>query len=255
MSVLYPTSVVAFVINVFISVFVYLKNKQSAVNIVFSLYVAALAFWIVGDFFYFTYLISLFTPLFWLRLVHIGAIFTPPFFVHFIYVFTKYNYSRKFLFFLYLFSFFLEITNVFTPHFIEKVEFDPVLMRLNVSSGIFYFLFLSMIVILLPHCFYILIKRFRESSGFLKEQMKYYFLATGTVALAVVFYFPTMFGIEMPRIDNLFHVIYASIVAYAITKHRLMDISVIISRTVAELLTVVFLGAIYLGLVWLHFTY
>ncbi|OGC09337.1 hypothetical protein A3F86_00600 [candidate division WOR-1 bacterium RIFCSPLOWO2_12_FULL_45_9] len=45
------------------------------------------------------------------------------------------------------------------------------------------------------------------------------------------------------------------ILAYAITKHRLMNISVIISKTLAWVLTIFFLGSVYAAMVWLHLSF
>lgn len=55
--------------------------------------------------------------------------------------------------------------------------------------------------------------------------------------------------------STLSSVFVLGFIAYAITKHRLMDISVVISRLAAEVITILFLGIIYLGLAWLHLTY
>jgi nitrogen-specific signal transduction histidine kinase len=63
------------------------------------------------------------------------------------------------------------------------------------------------------------------------------------------------YNIPLPPILNPFFSLYVVMIAYAITKHHLMDISIIISRTVAELLTVTFLGSIYVCLVWFYRAY
>ncbi|MFC1571299.1 histidine kinase N-terminal 7TM domain-containing protein [Candidatus Margulisiibacteriota bacterium] len=252
MSLLFITSVLSIIFNVSIGVFVFLKNRRSITNIVFSLFILGIALWIFGDIFYFTGLINIASPVFWVRLAHIGAVFTPALFVHFIYAFTQYKFSRKFLFSLYLGSFGLLLINIFTPYFIAAVEYNPALREINVSAGPFYAVFLLMIVVLLFHSYGVLIRRFRESQGHLTEQIRYYFIATGAIILAIIFCFPPMFGIKMPRLDNLFQVVYTSIVAYAILQHRLMNIEVVIRKTavystLTALLTGFFISAILIG--------
>jgi signal transduction histidine kinase len=61
---------------------------------------------------------------------------------------------------------------------------------------------------------------------------------------------PAFFGV-LGNLGIIFHMV---VYAYTITKQRLMDISVVISRAVAEILAVVFHGTIYLLLVWLYHT-
>ncbi|MCU0640733.1 MAG: ATP-binding protein [Candidatus Margulisbacteria bacterium] len=52
-----------------------------------------------------------------------------------------------------------------------------------------------------------------------------------------------------------FTLIFVGFTVYAITKHQLMDISVVISRTVAELLSILIMGGLYLIIVWCQLTF
>jgi signal transduction histidine kinase len=62
---------------------------------------------------------------------------------------------------------------------------------------------------------------------------------------------PAFLGV-LANAGIIFHMIVYS---YTITKQRLMDISVVISRTVAWAITVIFLGVIYGALVWVYRTF
>jgi signal transduction histidine kinase len=78
-----------------------------------------------------------------------------------------------------------------------------------------------------------------------------YIAVTTLVSLILPLFGCPQFGF----LDSPSSLFFIGFTTYAITKHRLMDISVIISRAVAEVLTVLFLGAIYLGLVWFHYNF
>ena len=89
----------------------------------------------------------------------------------------------------------------------------------------------------------------------LRQQAKIVLFGTFLGYLGAATNFLLWFRIPFPPVLNLLIPIYVMSVAYAITKHRLMDISVIISRALAEILTVLYLGTIYLSLVWLYRIY
>lgn len=95
---------------------------------------------------------------------------------------------------------------------------------------------------------------FRKIIGLEKERIRYLLIALFISYGGAIDYLAD-YGIRVYPIGYVFVVICLMVIAYAITKYRLMDISVIISRAVAEILTVVYLGTIYLSLVWLYRTY
>jgi signal transduction histidine kinase len=97
--------------------------------------------------------------------------------------------------------------------------------------------------------------KYQRALGRGKNQVRYVLLG-----LFLTFFFGIIFNLVFPslKISNyvnlgpFFTLTTIGFTAYAITKHRLMDISVIISRTVAEVITILIQGAIYLLLVWLY---
>jgi len=100
---------------------------------------------------------------------------------------------------------------------------------------------------------YNFIKKYRLSAGIEKNQIRYIF-----IGLFFTFIFGILFNLILPiytsKVSNpvigpFFTTIYIVFTVFAITKHRLMDISVVISRAVAAGLTIFSLGSIYIGLV------
>ncbi|MFH1683783.1 MAG: ATP-binding protein, partial [Candidatus Margulisiibacteriota bacterium] len=105
---------------------------------------------------------------------------------------------------------------------------------------------------------YKLFKGYRQSSGSKKRQLLYIFWASLIYLLGEELVIPTLFN--FPFLDaypwwNYTSIIFASVIAYAIIKQRLMDISIIISRAVAESLAVLFHALIYLSLAGFYRTY
>ncbi|MGB9613346.1 MAG: ATP-binding protein [Candidatus Margulisiibacteriota bacterium] len=103
-----------------------------------------------------------------------------------------------------------------------------------------------------------LFSKYRKSSGTVRNQIRYLFLGTFLTAIIgslVAIIFPIF------NFSNLYYLappstfIMIAAIAYALIKHHLMDVSIVISRVLAEVLAVLFLGVIYLGLVWFYRSY
>lgn len=103
----------------------------------------------------------------------------------------------------------------------------------------------------------------------LLKTLRYAFVLKGSKGIQARYIFGGLFGYilvttigtfvlplfgwpQFAFLDAPSSLLFVGFTTYAITKHHLLDISVIISRTVAEILTVLFHGTIYLTLVWLY---
>ncbi len=105
---------------------------------------------------------------------------------------------------------------------------------------------------------YFLAKSYLKSAGTYKTQLGYIILATaltGTVDIYFNLILILLGNYRLIWVGPYSSFIWVVVLAYAITKHRLMNISVVISRALAWLLTVLFLGSIYTGFVWLYRVY
>ncbi|MSR88107.1 MAG: hypothetical protein EXS67_00425 [Candidatus Margulisbacteria bacterium] len=233
------SSIFAYILDLLICVLVLWHGHKKAANVIFSGFVFCLSFWTLGDFFF--YFLPSQSPghLLWgVKIAHIGALLTPAFYTHFVIALTGFTISTYAIVFLYLFSFTMVFINIYTPLVIQGVSLNQQTLELTINSGPLYTVFLIQIVILLIFCYYRLIRTYKDSHGLVKEQMQYFFVATIFILGCVVFYFPAMLGLFDIRLDNLCVVTYFSIIAYAITKHDLMDIRVIITKTTANVIAI-----------------
>jgi len=93
-----------------------------------------------------------------------------------------------------------------------------------------------------------------EDNQKIKNQIIYFLLAFGAAYTSSIDYFAT-FGISIYPASFISMGAYFIIIAYAITKHRLLNISLAISRTAAWIISASFLGVLYLILVMLYRTF
>ncbi len=237
-------------------VFLYLIIKKAPLTYFkyyFSIFIFLAVGWIFSNFALINFL-----SFFWLRTTYaLGALVVAAALV---WVLSLYN-ERKPLSILFLCGCYGIGFIFFGLCYVNNLFLKDIAIKAGVVQGAYgpffpvYSIFTAgiMLFLLLRTLQYALI--FRGAKG---TQARYIFLGllgyiiiTTFVSLILPLFGYAQFGF----LDSPSSLLFIGFTTYAVVKHRLMDISVIISRAVAEVLAVVFLGSIYLGLVWFHRTY
>ncbi len=246
-----------FITYVLLGVFVYLKNRSSLLHRYCLIFNLSVAFWSVGFF------VTLFpglphdTALYVSRAHHAVSTFIPPLFCAFVFsLINIYEKRKKLIKFGFLFSTFLFISALTSPHFtkdvISKLYFPywPV-------GGPLYFLFVVYFLIFTIYAHWELYKEYRStSSGRKKRQIIYFFIGTAVGFIGGPTTFFLSFGIGVSPILVCLVTVYPFITAYAIVRYRLLDIEVVIRETaifagifgfaVGAFVVVMYIGQTYL---------
>jgi len=235
-------SLITAVISFGLGLFVLFKNPKSTVNRVWFVLSCSVAIWSFGIF-------SLHNSpdkihaLFWIRFMYCGAIFVPSSFLHLIFSaseITRYARYRKIIIITYIISIIFLVFN-FTPFFVKGVKArldfkyftDPGI--LFSVFGLFYF---SNVI----YAFYKLLKEFPRVSAVKRNQLKYISIAIIVGFGGALSTFLPLFNIKTPPVGYYLILIYTLIISYAIVKHQLMDIEIVIKK-----------GAVYAYLSFLVF--
>jgi len=221
--------IIATIVNISLAILVYLKNKKNEINITFamlSIYCAGWSFGVFG-----LYIAdSEITALYWSRVAFFGMFFLPPGFLHFVFALTKSitKINKRLLYISYGMAFIFLVLNCMGL-FIS--EFIKVGMKYTPKAGIVYQIWILNVVFWMFYGLSILFGRYKITNEMReRNQIKYLFIAAST---GIVFSFMNAllsFGIKIYPIAGFTTIIYTSIVAYAIVRHQLMDIRVVISR-------------------------
>ncbi|MEE8638711.1 MAG: ATP-binding protein [Candidatus Margulisiibacteriota bacterium] len=229
------------------------KGFRSPLNRYYSIFAFSVFFWSFGYFFW-----QLSTDpgsaLFWSRVLMAGAILIPVAYFNFsLWLTNKYHEKRWESIFSYAVCLVFLALN-FTPFIVKGIS-KKLFFDFWPEPGLIYPFFLLMFFFYVVYSLYIMYTVYRHAPGHLKAQIMYVFLGTAIGFAGGSTNYFLWYDIPIPPVANILVLAYPLLLAYAVTKHRLMDIGVVISRALAEVLAVFFLGSIYLGLVWLYRTY
>lgn len=167
---------------------------------------------------------------------------------------------KKFLqikIFIILIGFFLFIAS-YIPDFIITGSYNSNLNIFDVQAGSFYYVYsvlaFVLIVVLLIVTFFI----HSRSEGIIRSQLKYVLIGVWSfsiTALFVSFIFPLFGYIGLAKLDSPSSLLFVGFSAYAIIKHRLMDIRVVLKRASVYFSSIIAIMLIALGLYWLELNY
>ena len=247
--VLIPSGLVSFSINCFLGVFVLWQNPRNALHRFFAIFALSVGCWSVGS-----SLENLIPDeggaLFVLRLCYLFASFLPTFFLHFVFVLTHQVSLRKHsLRVAYGLSACFALL-IFTDLFVQRLRvIKPYGFRIS-EPGPAYVAFVVFFAICVGRGLFLLSQGVKKATGRQKLQMQYIFLSHLIATAAGVEYFSRVFRlVNFPPLDDYILVIYFLVFAYAIIRHRLLDIHLAIRRSVVYSLLIACITAMYLSVV------
>jgi len=236
-----PLAVSAFISSItslFLGGFVFFKKGKDNVTISYALLTISFFVWIFG------LGMEIISPnkywgLFWNRWLYSGAIFIPTFFIHFIQAYLHKT-KIKLLIIAYTISTILLVFN-FTPLFVKDVVPKGSFNYASVPGIVFPFFVLYFFIVII-YSFYIIIQEYKYSFGVRHNQLKFIIIASvigfsgGSTNYLLVFDI-----IHIPPIGNYFITLYLFILSYAIIKHRLMDINIVLKKGTTYILLLLLL--------------
>ncbi|MGH7203727.1 MAG: ATP-binding protein [Candidatus Levyibacteriota bacterium] len=233
-------------INLLLGIISYTKNPKSATNQLLSTLTVIFALWTIANYF------SLNTPsesgtLFWIRAVMFITTPLGPILYLFIRAFpnAKLTISKQ-TFSLLIFLTLIVEALAFTPFLFSKVTIGKQITP-TPEPGLILFAFLFVGTPLLS--FFTLLKKYRRSKG--AEKLQLWYLIFGIILTFLLLIITNFVLVVLFKFSQLvifgpiFSLIFIGFVFYAIVKHRLLQIRRVIARSVAYMIMIVIVGAIY----------
>jgi hypothetical protein len=244
-------SVLTFLISVFLGLFIIYRGRKDLRNLVFGVFTLTVSGWIITNFFAD---ISQTTEqaTFWARMTLVTPSLMPFLLLLFSRIFPKQDKPlKKFTWFVALIPALIFISLSPTPLNVEKEVVTESSREFII--GPLYTPFLIYFVVYVLGTFFNFFKRYRKSTGSEKLQIQYLFLGLATsvgFSLLLSVLLPIIGVPELASFGPLASLFLLGFVSYAIVKHRLLDIEVIIRRSLVYSTLLAVLIALYSGLVF-----
>jgi len=220
------------VLVLFLGIFVFAKNRKSIVNITFSLECLSIFLWVFGYAMMYSTRNEAFA-LWCTKFVYTGVTFIPTFFYHFTISFLhRDSLRRKTIILAYIYGFlFLGLLHL-TDSLVMGVQeyywgYQTKVAALGAHEV---FLLLLLVIFVLGFKEIVVVLKSMRKGTPERNRVKYVLVPYIIGITAVVDFIPN-YGIEIYPFGFIFVVSWISLLAYAIVKHQLMDITVVIKKT------------------------
>lgn len=240
------------IVNFALGSFVYFRNPKGVANRQFAMFSCAVVGWVVTLFLY--YVITDHLPLLFIgRLNFAIAIPAAFFFLKFVCVFPNetIRVSRWVFRIAAIATIIVVALSIFTPY-IDKDEIAKGAERF-ITYGDFYFLWPVVFVTQIILGGVILLIKIRKSTGIVRAQLYHIlfgfllFLGTVFISNAILPYFNNY---SLQPFSPLSTIFFVGFTTYAIVKHRLMNIRLLVARSVAYSILFFLIALIYTVLVY-----
>ncbi|MFC1510777.1 histidine kinase N-terminal 7TM domain-containing protein [Candidatus Margulisiibacteriota bacterium] len=243
--------VFAAVLNIFLAGVIYLKNRKNVINRYFSLFCLVIGLYCLIIYFY---RISIEETLAFslARWAYLVMIFIPYAFIGFVLYFIAFKEWAKYIVNSILFLCIIFVYFLFrTPYFFSRVEYVGGPHFYKITTGVVYSIFVVVFAASALLGSYLLFTKYKTEKGYKRSQFLYLILAAllggGLATIGMVFI--VLGKIRYYSLPYIGAAVYAFLVAYAITRHRLMDIQIAIRKTAAYSILTVLLTGIFLSFI------
>ena len=234
------TSLINLIITIFFAVFIYIKNTKSPINKSYAFFTIFLSIWNLG---YFLWQISSVKndAIFWCRILTVGSILIPPTYLCFVtnLVGETQKNKKAILASYFMAAFFLLFA--FSPLLIKDAT-PKLSFKFWPDAGPCYSFYLVYFLCFAIYAVNLLITAYRKGDITVKNRLKYVLIGTAIGYFGGSTNYPLWFNVKIYPFGNIFISLYVILVSYAIVRHQLMDIDVVIKKSLifASLFTVVF---------------
>jgi signal transduction histidine kinase len=242
-----PPLIAAFT-NFFLFVFFLLRKKRFTVHLFFAFFCLALSVWNLGAFLSFMQMGNDWA-IWAVKINSIGLVFIPATFLSFVFTFIKKKVKISFLVFLYSLSTLFLLSSLFSKLFFSEIVYR--FWGYYPIGGPINHIFAAYLVICVIYGTFLLYWSLKKSRGQKRTQLTYvltgFLLGFGGGFINLL----PVSGMNIYPTGNVINIFYTLIIAYSIVKHRLMDIELIVKKSILYSLLIGAVGGTYVLITFL----
>ena len=245
------TQLISGIFSLFLGSFVVLQDVKNKVYRYYGLFCLSLSCWCIC---YFIWQIqpSEQNSIFWMRSLMAFASYIHPFFLHFVLCLTGLTYKKHTILNI---SYIL--STIFFFVFISGLGFSSALkIKMSIKywpdANLFTLIFVVLQILCVLYslyCLYIANKQSPDKKT--KNQLKYLLVVSSIAWAGGLTNWFLWFNIPIPPVGNPLIAIYVAVIAYSILKHQLLDINIVIKKSLIYSISVTILTTVYLLIIFL----
>lgn len=235
-------------LNLVLGLIILFFGPKRKINIVYGLNIITIIGWIAGMFFYRSS--SPESNMFWCTILYVAATLIASSFLYFTYIFPSQKEHNIFYQMLFIISVnaAIIIMIIWPNLIIQSVTVRPG-MEKAISFSKFYWFYFIYILSFFSYGFIRLFKKYRNCTGIKRSQIQY--LLTGyalsaNLAFATNLIMPWIGYFFLNWLGQILTIIMVSFTAYAIVRHQLLDIKIIIQKSIVYAILVGAIISLYL---------
>ena len=226
-----------------LGVFVLIKTPNIFTNRLWAYFNFSIALWGLGAY----ELGSVHDPksaLLWFKIGHVAIITIPIFLIHFTHSFLEYK-NKYLIVTTYLIGIFFLIS-LFTGHLIYHVRLVFNSFYYPSNPQILYFIFVLLWIISIFYIYKLAYRKTKTTFGEKRNKIKYLFISLSVGFIGGATNFVPIFGINLYPYGNFLVAIFPIIMTIIILKYHLLDINIIIRKSLIYSLLVTTITIIFL---------
>lgn len=238
----------SFIINLFLSLLIHFRSTKTKAIISFEVTAFGITAWCLAMILYRA--TSYPNAVFWARLLYFFPTFIPTAFLLFGLYFPNAKVSRITILSIIGWNALLSFLALSNGAIVKDVVIQPGMERKIIFGWAYYYFYIIYIPGFFTASYIVLLIKYMKNEAYIRMQILYILLGmtmTSVPAMITNLNLPTLGYFELNWVGQLFTIFWIGGVAYAITKHRLMDIRLFVARTFAYTLLTATLGLLYSG--------
>lgn len=236
------------VLNILLGMVFYSRAPRKKAYFAFEFTIFGIIGWCLSMFFY-REAPDIFTTLFWVKMLYLFPTFIPAGFILFGILFPNYKLNKLYFIFIVLLNLLMGFLCLWPRAVITGVAIPPTGEKIIYFGWAYYYLYLFYIPLLFMLSYLILFKKFRHETPLVRQQILYVLMGlTGASTFGITsnLILPTFGYFKLNWLGQVTLFFWVGCATYAIVKHRLINIRLVVARTVSYTFLMFVLSTFYI---------